>query len=143
MRALMSRMTASLYFVVALFLLCVGGAAASGVALYLQAQSRIRITAEAISGGHVDAGEVAIGRYGCGSCHEIPGIAGATGKVGPALGGIATRVEIAGMLANDPANMVAWLRHPQRILPGSGMPEMGVTEHDARDVAAYLYTLKR
>ena len=136
-------MPSSLRFLVGLFLLSIGVAAASGVALYLQARSRTQTTAEAISGGHADAGEAAIGRYGCGSCHEIPGIAGATGKVGPALGGIATRAEIAGLLANDPTNMIAWLRHPQHILPGNGMPEQGVTERDGRDIAAYLYTLKR
>ena len=31
---------------------------------------------------------------------------------------------------------------PRRVRPGTPMPEMGVTERDARDIAAYLYTLK-
>jgi len=136
-------MPSSLRLLVILVLLTVAAAVASGAGLYLQARSRTQATAEAISGGNVDAGETAIGRYGCGSCHEIPGIAGATGKVGPALAGVATRLEIAGVLANDPRHMVAWLRKPQQILPGNGMPDQGVTERDARDMTAYLYTLTR
>jgi len=136
-------MPSSLRFLAALVLLSIGTAVAAGAILYLQARSRTQASAEAITGGRVDAGKAAIARYGCGSCHEIPGIAGANGKVGPALGGIATRVEIAGIRTNDPADMVLWLRHPQAVLPGNGMPEQGVTEGDARDIAAYLYTLKR
>jgi cytochrome c2 len=35
--------------------------------------------------------------------------------------------------------MVRWLMHPQALIPGTGMPELGMTERDARDIAAYLY----
>jgi len=136
-------MPSSLRWLAALLALSVAAAVAGGAVLYVQARARTQTMAEAISGGHVDAGQAAIARYGCGSCHEIPGIAGATGKAGPALAGMATRTAIAGVLVNDPPHLIAWLRRPQAILPGNGMPDQGVTESDARDMAAYLYTLKR
>jgi hypothetical protein len=33
---------------------------------------------------------------------------------------------------------VRWLRSPQQIKPHSAMPDLGVTEQDAIDMAAYL-----
>lgn len=52
------------------------------------------------------------------------------------------RIYIAGMLRNTPENMVTWLRNPQAIVPGNVMPDMGLSARDARDVAAYLFTLQ-
>jgi cytochrome c len=49
---------------------------------------------------------------------------------------------IAGVLANTPDNMTAWLMAPQSIVAGNAMPNMGLDRKDARDVAAYLYTLR-
>lgn len=49
---------------------------------------------------------------------------------------------VAGMLRNSPANLIRWIRDPQGVVPGNAMPDMGVTEADARDIAAYLYTLR-
>jgi cytochrome c2 len=95
-----------------------------------------------LTGGDPDRGVNAIGRYGCGSCHTIPGIRGANALVGPPLNRIARRSYLAGEVQNTPANMVRWIQHPQRIEKGTVMPEMGVTENDARDIAAYLYTLR-
>lgn len=80
--------------------------------------------------------------YGCGSCHTVPGIDDANGVVGPPLIQIGRRIYIAGMLRNTPDNMIAWLRNPQRFLPGNAMPDMGMSERDARQVAAYLSTLR-
>jgi cytochrome c1 len=37
--------------------------------------------------------------------------------------------------------MVTWLRDPQEIVPGNAMPDMGLSEEQARDITAYLYTL--
>jgi cytochrome c len=95
-----------------------------------------------LTGGDPDRGVNAIGRYGCGSCHTIPGIRGANALVGPPLTRIARRSHLAGEVQNTPANMVRWIQHPQRIEKGTVMPEMGVGEDDARDIAAYLYTLR-
>jgi cytochrome c2 len=101
-----------------------------------------RHDAMVLTGGDPDRGVNAIGRYGCGSCHTIPGIRGANALVGPPLNRIARRSYLAGEVQNTPANMVRWIQHPQRIEKGTVMPEMGVTENDARDIAAYLYTLR-
>jgi cytochrome c2 len=92
--------------------------------------------------GDVAAGKAAIARVGCGACHVIPGIAGAVGMVGPPLDHIASRQYLAGMLHNTPASMVIWLRHPQRVVPGNAMPDMGLSAADARNIAAYLATLE-
>lgn len=123
--------------------LTVTAGVASVFEIYRQDAARIRVHAEAMTGGTAKIGKAAISRYNCGACHRIPGVAGAVGETGPALNGIGVHAEIAGVLANDPANLMRWLRHPQQVLPGNGMPEQGVTEQDARDMAAYLYTVKR
>ena len=130
------------------FVLILSGlAAAAGVAsvfgIYRQDAAQARTHAEAMTGGHVDAGKAAIGRYNCGACHRIPGIAGASGETGPALNGIAVRAQIAGVLVNNPANLSRWLRDPQQVLPGNGMPDQNLTEDEARDIAAYLYTIRQ
>ena len=57
------------------------------------------------------------------------------------MAGLGTGSLIAGRLANTPDNLVQWLRRPQIIKPGTAMPDMGVTEVHARDMAAYLATL--
>ena len=87
-------------------------------------------------------GRTAIARYGCGSCHTIPGVIGASGKVGPPLGEVSQRVFIAGVLPNDPDNMIRWIENPPAIDSKTAMPNMGVTPRDARDIASYLYTLR-
>jgi len=131
-----------LRWLAALFAACVLGAVVAGGAMYGESRSRTRIMAEQITGGSAEAGRVAIGAYGCGACHSIPGIRGASGAVGPELGGIATRAQIGGHLPNTPAAMTRWLRHPQSVAPGNGMPDQGISASDARDIAAYLYELK-
>jgi cytochrome c2 len=93
-------------------------------------------------GGHPRQGAKLIASVGCGTCHAIPGIAHAYGRVGPPLSGIADRTVIAGMLPNTPRNMIAWLKAPQSVVPGNVMPNMELDDHDARDIAAYLYTLR-
>jgi len=128
-------------------LLLSGVAALAGVAsvfgIYRQDAAQARTHAEAMTGGNVEAGSKAITRYNCGACHRIPGVAGATGTVGPGLNGIAVRAEIAGMLVNSPDNLTRWLQHPQQVLPSNGMPDQGLSDREARDVAAYLYTLRK
>ena len=79
---------------------------------------------------------------GCGACHAIRGIADAHGRVGPPLDNIGTRTIIAGLLPNTPENMARWLRAPQSIVPGNAMPDIGLSERDAADIAAYLDALK-
>lgn len=120
--------------------------AAAGAGSFLvqrqQSAEATAIKAERLTGGDIDDGRAAIGRYGCGACHLIPGVPGAMGKVGPPLTGVASRAYVGGRLSNSAANIILWIQHPQQVSPGTGMPETGVTPADARDVAAYLYTLQ-
>jgi len=94
------------------------------------------------TGGNPARGRIALQQYACTTCHVIPGIVGAKGLAGPPLTGWANRIYIAGLLPNTPDDLVLWLRDPQRISPGTAMPNLGVTERDAWDMAAYLFSLK-
>ncbi len=87
-------------------------------------------------------GRIALQQYACVACHVIPGVVGAVNPVGPSLAGMAARKYLAGMLPNTPQAMVRWLRSPQTVAPDSAMPDLGVSERDARDMAAFLETLK-
>lgn len=93
--------------------------------------------------GNADTGARLIAEYGCGACHVIPGIPRARGTVGPALDGFRRQAYIAGVLPNRPGDLVGWLQSPPRHAPDTAMPDMGVTEDEARHMAAYLYTLER
>ncbi len=77
-------------------------------------------------------------QYGCPTCHVIPGVPGAIGKVGPSLDSLAQRSYLAGTVPNTPADLQAWIMHPQHFQPGTAMPEMGVTPQDAQEIAAFL-----
>jgi cytochrome c2 len=92
-------------------------------------------------GGDRVRGAALIQQSGCGACHVIPGIKGAEGLVGPSLEKVGVRVYIAGVRRNTPDNMIAWLRHPQSIVANNAMPDMGLSDQQARDIASYLYTL--
>jgi cytochrome c oxidase assembly factor CtaG len=98
--------------------------------------------ASAMTGGDPERGRDAIAKYGCDTCHTIPGIRSARGQVGPPLGGIASRVYIAGHLPNTPDNMQDWIQHPHAHDAQTVMPETGISPQESRDVAAYLYTLR-
>ncbi|MEO0692736.1 MAG: c-type cytochrome [Pseudomonadota bacterium] len=89
-----------------------------------------------------DRGAALMIDYGCGACHVIPGVAGARGTVGPQLDGFASRAYVAGILPNTPGGLVRWLMNPTTHAPQTAMPDLGVTEPQARDMAAYLYTLR-
>jgi cytochrome c len=93
-------------------------------------------------GGNPENGKLLLRQFACGSCHAIPGVAAAQGKVGPPLEGVASRVYLAGVLANTPENMAAFIRAPQKFEPRTAMPQLGLTEEHARDMVAYLYTLE-
>lgn len=94
------------------------------------------------NGGDPQAGRNAIGFYGCGTCHTIPGIRDAVAVVGPPLDHLANRNVIAGRLPNTPENLMHWIQKPREISPHTAMPNMNVSDDDARNIAAYLYTLK-
>ena len=80
---------------------------------------------------------------GCAGCHTIAGVPGARGLIGPALdGSLARRTYIGGVLSNNPSNLIRWVRAAREVNPHTAMPSTGITEQQARDVAAYLYSLR-
>ena len=86
----------------------------------------------------VERGRLALTQYACHACHMVPGVTGSDTSVGPALSDLKSRKFIADDLPNDAANLARFIRDPQATNPHSAMPAMGVTESDARDMAAYL-----
>lgn len=95
-----------------------------------------------LDGADASRGKEQIKAYGCGSCHVIPGVAGAHGTVGPPLTGWSERRVIAGEVPNTPENLVFWITVPQSIEPGTVMPNLGVSAGQARDIAEYLNKLR-
>jgi cytochrome c len=95
-----------------------------------------------VQGGDPELGKAALDTYACTTCHSIPGVNDKGAYVGPPLDAWSERAFIAGNLANTPENLIAWIRNPQAIEPGTAMPTLGVTEEDARNIAAYLFTLE-
>jgi cytochrome c1 len=108
----------------------------------LETRARDERRAAAITGGDPVAGKAAIARRACGACHVIPGAPGARGAVGPPLTAFAGRTYIAGRLVNTPDNLTAWILDPKAVDPATAMPSMGMGPAEARDICAYLYTLK-
>jgi putative membrane protein len=94
-----------------------------------------------VTGGDPRLGAVALREYGCAACHTIPGIPGARANVGPSLAGVSGRLYIAGVLTNSPANLTRWIMDPQQVDSLTAMPDVGLTQADARNIVAYLYTL--
>lgn len=93
----------------------------------------------AVAGGDPAAGKRAIQAYDCTSCHVIPGVVAPTGRAGPSLADLSGRRSIAGDHPNRLEVLVRWIRNPQSLEPGTLMPNLGVGEQEARDIAAYLY----
>jgi cytochrome c len=117
------------------------GAVSLGVQRW-QTQRTAEQTAHELTGGDARQGKSTFKRYRCGACHAIRASEGADGQVGPALNTVTARAFLAGEQPNDPAHMIAWIQHPQALRPGSGMPDLGLSDQEARDIAAYLYSLK-
>jgi len=90
--------------------------------------------------GDPQRGKAALEKYGCIACHTIPGIRGPNALIAPPLTGISQRSYLAGMLENTPENLRLWIQHPHKVNPHTAMPEQGVSDRDAADMAAYLYS---
>lgn len=99
------------------------------------------IAADEAAGGNPARGKEKIAYYGCGSCHTIDGVPGASGLVGPPLTNIASRAYIAGLLPNNQATLNRWISDPQAVVPGVVMPNVHASREDVRDMVAYLETL--
>ncbi|MBW3537007.1 MAG: c-type cytochrome [Actinobacteria bacterium] len=96
-----------------------------------------------VTGGDSERGLAAIERYGCASCHSIPGVQRAESSfVGPPLTKYARRGYIAGVLENNETNLRLWIMDPKGVNPSTAMPDLDVSEIEARDITAYLYSLR-
>jgi len=94
------------------------------------------------SSAQLERGRLLLAQYQCGSCHTIPDVQAARGRMGPALAAFGRRSYIAGHVPNGPDHLVRWIVAPAALVPGTLMPAMGVSPDDARDMAAYLLALE-
>lgn len=93
-----------------------------------------------VTGGDPRRGLELVAAYDCGTCHVVTGVTGADGRVGPSLEGFGEQMYIAGALPNTGPNLTLWISDPQLVEPGTAMPDLGVSEQEARDIAAYLFS---
>lgn len=89
-----------------------------------------------------ERGRQLLAQYHCGSCHTIPGVAAARGTLAVTLEGIGRRSYLAGHVPNGAEQLVQWIVDPASLVPDTTMPRMGVSPEDARDIAAYLRSLR-
>jgi cytochrome c2 len=92
--------------------------------------------------GDPERGRAALAALECGACHDIPGVPGPRGRVGPPLAGFASSVYIAGKFPNTPQILARWVRDAPAMAPETAMPAIAMNERQAHDIAAYLYTLE-
>lgn len=118
-----------------------GGRSVRVVALW-GLQALLATPLAAAPAASAERGQQLLARYHCGHCHAIPGVVASRGQVATSLAQFGRRSYIAGRVANEPAMLARWIASPQSIVPGTLMPDMGVTDADARDIAAYLWTLR-
>jgi mono/diheme cytochrome c family protein len=108
-----------------------------------QRTERVRYEADQATGGVAARAIPIMTANGCAGCHTISGVPGAQGLVGPRLdSSLASRVTIGGVASNTPENLIRWIRAARQVNPNTAMPSTGISEQEARDVAAYLYALK-
>jgi len=87
---------------------------------------------------------------GCGGCHTIPNIPGASGTIGPNLGPngdippVKDRKTIAGGAVpnNSVDDLAKWILDPPSLKPVTAMPKLGLSPDDAAAAAAYLYSIQ-
>jgi mono/diheme cytochrome c family protein len=72
-------------------------------------------------------------KYGCNSCH-IADYKADKGYIGPALAGAGNRL--------TPAWTYKWLKDPNGLRPGTLMPNFNLKDDEARNLTAFLMTLK-
>ena len=112
------------------------------VALVLAACSEADAPAHlVIPGADPGRGRALIAAKGCGTCHFVQGVQGADGRVAPRLENFARRTLIVGSFPNVPRFLVPWLMDPPALKARTAMPNLGIGEAEAIDIASYLYTL--
>jgi cytochrome c len=89
-----------------------------------------------------ERGRRLISQYQCGRCHTVPGVEAARGRVAVTLESFGARSYIAGRVPNGDEALRRWIADPASLVPGTAMPDLGVSDDDARDIAAYLRALR-
>jgi cytochrome c oxidase subunit 2 len=80
---------------------------------------------------------------GCVGCHSLVAFNAPKGMLGPNLANIGARSWIAaGTLPNTDENLAHWIRVPQEVKHGVLMPNLGLSENEAKSIAAYLRTIR-
>lgn len=101
-----------------------------------------QLTPAAGVAGDPNAGRALFIQKGCGGCHTIAGLPGAAGVAGPRLDNTVVRGTIAGdRIPATAQNLAQWIYDPASLKPSTSMPKPGVTQAEARDIAAFLYSL--
>jgi cytochrome c2 len=113
--------------------------AAASAAPAWMASRQTQEVARGMTGGDPSRAPDLVRRYGCAGCHTISGIPGGDGQVGGPLADLRKRVYVGGVVTNTPDNLIRWIVNPQQFSPRTAMPATGISEKEARDVAAYLY----
>lgn len=91
--------------------------------------------------GPAAAGKAIFAGSACVGCHTIKGVS--AGVLAPDLTHFGSRTMLAaGMWPNTPENVAEWVKDPQRLKPGVKMPALGLTDEQAKAIAAYLTSLK-
>ena len=114
--------------------------AAAFISTDMVANHKVRLqVAVAMTGGDPSLAPPIFRKYECSGCHTIGGVPGADGKVGPELTSLSQRIYIAGNISNSSDHLVSSIVSPEKFSPHTAMPTTGITDAEARNVAAYLY----
>jgi cytochrome c1 len=101
----------------------------------------VRLTPAPNVAGDPENGRRLFTAAGCAGCHTLPSVSAATGVSGPVLANVVLRPTLAGeAIAMTPENMARWLLDPSALKPGTAMPSVGLTDQQARDITAFLYS---
>ena len=95
-----------------------------------------------IESANPDRGRLLAVSKGCASCHNFPDVRWPRGGLGPPLAGFADQGLIAGRLPNQPGYLMRFIRDAPAFVPQGAMPATPMSDQDAKDVTAYLLTLR-
>jgi cytochrome c oxidase subunit 2 len=85
----------------------------------------------ALTGGNAANGQKLMQTGMCVACHQMRGVPGMMGNVGPNLTHVGSRTTIAaGLYPNDAKNLARWIKNANAMKPGVGMPSFGIGEYD-------------
>jgi cytochrome c len=110
-------------------------AAASIYWLRAKAYERQQKAAELTGGDPTRAPEI-LRQYGCVACHTVRGVAAAGGLLGPDLS------DPEKLLTKNPQALIDYIVNPKELNTKTVMPRTGISRAEARDVVAYLFSLR-